>query len=83
MNKQKKMTKLGGITIPKDVRAIIGIHPQSVVDIEVKGDVLEIKKHVPICKFCASIENIINFNGTEICKKCSNEIKGEFDGLQK
>ncbi len=82
MIKHKKMTKAGGITIPKDVRSIIGLHPQSIVDIEIKGDILEIKKHVPICKFCASIENVINFNGMEICKNCSDEIMGGFNNAK-
>lgn len=70
----KKITKSGGITIPKTVRAEAGVHPGNAVDVRTDGDSIVITPHVPTCKFCGSVDDVKSVIGIEICRKCAEEI---------
>lgn len=68
--KQKKMTKSAGVTIPKDLRGLLGIFPGQALDLEVVGDALHIKKHVPTCHFCGSPTDVVSSAGRDLCRNC-------------
>lgn len=70
----KKITKSGGITIPKTVRADVGIHPGTAVDVRTEGNSLVITPHVPTCRFCGCVEAVETVLGIEICCECAEEI---------
>ena len=80
MVKHKKVNKSNGITIPKDLREDSGISSGMAVDIisDYATQSITIKKHVPICKFCKSVENVHTImGGIEVCKECANRIVKE------
>ena len=72
--KHKKMPRSGGITIPKDMRFETGLFPGTAVDLTVTENGILIGRHVPTCRFCGSIEKVIEYRGTEICPACADKI---------
>lgn len=83
MTKHKKLTRAGGVTIPKDMRAATGIMPGIAVDLNETEDGILISKHVPTCCFCGSPENVFVFSGTEICFDCIEVMNKEVRKLAK
>ncbi len=81
MTKHKKLTRAGGVTIPKDMRASTGILPGIAVDLNETGDGILISKHVPTCCFCGSPERIITFFDFEICADCVEVMNEEVQKL--
>lgn len=76
MNKTKKITKSGSITLPKELRTETGIYPQTAVDIETKGTEITIKPHVPTCRFCGTAEDVVTVKSInlDICMACAAKI---------
>ncbi|OQB15734.1 MAG: SpoVT / AbrB like domain protein [Firmicutes bacterium ADurb.Bin193] len=69
LKKHKKLTK-GRITIPKDLRAAFGLLPGQAVDLEETDRGILIRKHMPSCFVCGSIERVKAFKGFELCGEC-------------
>lgn len=74
----KKLTKGNALTIPRGLRDEFGISAGTALDIMPKDGGLFIAKHSPTCRFCGSQDNIIDVNGTEVCKICSDDIVRRF-----
>lgn len=72
----KKLGSKGGLTIPRQLRYAAGIVPGAPLDIEDAGDGIIIRKHVPSCSFCSSVENVVKVKGVEICAVCALELSG-------
>lgn len=70
----KKITGAGGVTIPRELRAELGIPVGTVVDIDTDGEYIMIRKHIPLCRFCRETENVTSVFGIEICSKCAKKI---------
>lgn len=80
MIKHKKLTRANGITIPKDLREEIGLGAGMALDIESDpiNKQLVIKKHVPVCKFCGTVEDVHEIMGNiEVCGECAVKIVKE------
>jgi transcriptional pleiotropic regulator of transition state genes len=75
--KHKKLTKSSGVTIPKDMRLAAGFVPGMAVDLTETEDGILISKHVPVCRFCGSPDNVVNFHTEEICAKCADALNEE------
>ncbi len=75
----KKVTKSGGFTIPKQIRAEVGVFGGNVVDIEVVKDGFFVRKHTKTCKLCGASGNILTHKGLEVCKVCVDEMKEAFN----
>lgn len=74
MQTSKKITKNGGITIPKVMRVESGIHPGVGVDVKQDGDSIIITPHVNVCRFCSSPQNVKSVMGIDICPDCAAKI---------
>ena len=72
--KHKKLTRTCGLTIPKDMRAIYGMSAMQAVDLVEQEDGILIRKHVPSCFCCDSIDEVTRFKGFEICEPCRREL---------
>ena len=70
----KKVTNYGTVVLPKTLRSALGISLGTAVDVETDGEYIIISKHVPVCRFCGSPENIFQVFDTEICTKCAKII---------
>ena len=57
-----------------------GILPGVPVDIEADEDGVHIRKHVPTCHFCGTVDDVKTVCGIEICRGCAEKIMEEFKG---
>ncbi len=75
----KKVNKSGGITLPQNIRHELGIHAGTALEVETVDDGILIKKHVPTCFNCGTVDDVVSCMGIEICRTCSEAIRKEFD----
>ena len=62
------------------LRQETGILPGVPVDIEADEDGVHIRKHVPTCHFCGTVDDVKTVCGIEICRGCAEKIMEEFKG---
>ncbi len=70
----KKIAKSGAVTLPRQIRQETGILPGVPVEIEHDETGVHIRKHVPACHFCGSVDEVATACGIEICKECAEKI---------
>jgi transcriptional pleiotropic regulator of transition state genes len=71
----RQLDDLGRLVIPKELRRTLGIESGNPVEIYTEGETIILKKYAPACIFCGEANDVINYKGKNICKKCLNEIK--------
>ena len=80
--RQKKITKAGGFTIPRELRVDSGMIAGVPVDIELvstkDGEELRIRKHTKSCHFCGKADEVAEVCGIEICRECAGKIQEAF-----
>ena len=80
MKTSKRICKNGALTLPKQVRAEVGLFPGNAVDIETQSDgSIIIKPAIPCCRFCGSPEHLINVENIVICTDCARKILTKVD----
>lgn len=67
----------GRLIIPAEMRRRLGIVDGTMMNLEVKGDELILKKIELYCAICSSSEDIRDVNGVRICQNCIDEIKNK------
>ncbi len=78
MQAVKKVTRSGGVTVPRGMRQETGLLPGVPVDLVSDGEGIHIRKHVPACQLCGSVDGVKTVCGIEICRECAGKI---FDTL--
>lgn len=78
MQTSKKITKGGGITIPRRMRQETGILPGVPVDMMADEAGIHIVKHVPACRFCGTVDDVAEACGIEVCRNCAGKIAEVF-----
>ena len=76
--KYKKVTKSGGITIPRVLRQESGLFPGVPVDISAGENGILISKHIPACCCCGTVEEVQIVCDLEICRNCAGKIAEVF-----
>ncbi len=71
----KEIDTAGRIVISKDIREHLGIKPHDILHIEADDECITIKKAENKCVFCNSLEELVEFGGKHICKKCLDKLK--------
>lgn len=66
----RKIDELGRIVLPKELRRTLNIEVKDPLGIYVESDYVILKKYNPSCIFCGSMEELDEFQGKKICKKC-------------
>ena len=79
MDATKKVTKSGGITLPRGIRQETGILPGVPVDIRTDEEGIHISKHVPTCFHCGTVDDVQTVCGVEICRSCAGKIAEVFE----
>lgn len=77
--KYKRLSKARGVTIPKDLAANLGMFAGAAVDLVETDEGILLRKHVPSCVFCGSVESVDTVKGKEICAKCAREMREEIN----
>lgn len=70
----KRITKSGGITLPRQVREETGLLPGVAVDVVAGKDGVYFAKHVPACFHCGNVDGVQETCGLEICPACAERI---------
>ena len=70
----RNIDELGRIVVPKEMRRHLGITASDPIEIALEGDTIVLKKYVSLCHFCAGSDDLIDFKGKKICKKCVAQI---------
>jgi len=66
----RRIDKLGRVVIPLEVRRALGIDKGDLLEIYVeRGDVV-LQKARPACIFCGGGEEIVEFRGRNVCRRC-------------
>ena len=75
MKLNKKMNRTGGLTIPKQMRAEMGLFPGQpvVLSLDHHGHAVIAKRDVT-CRFCGTHENVIQVMGIEVCHSCGERL---------
>jgi transcriptional pleiotropic regulator of transition state genes len=73
----RRIDELGRITIPKELRRILGIDIRDNVEIFSSGRTIVLKKYAPDCIFCGGTEDVMIFKNKNVCRKCRDEMAEE------
>lgn len=80
MDVVKKITKNGSVSIPREIRAEVGLFPGNGVSITTNNDgSITIKPVAPCCRFCGSPDKIYSVKNIKICKSCATKILAKVD----
>lgn len=72
----RPVDKMGRVVIPKEIRAKLDVESnRDYFEIFVEDDRIILKKYHPTCIFCDANDDIIEYNGHNVCKACIEKIK--------
>ena len=70
----RRVDELGGVVIPIEIRNQFNIIEKDPIEIYVDDSSIILKKYEPNCVFCGSTDDLIEYKGKLVCKKCSKEL---------
>ena len=73
----RKLDPLGRLVIPKETRRLFNLNGRDPVEIFTDEDKIIIKKYNPGCQCCGNMENIKEYKGIKICKKCLDKLNNK------
>ncbi len=82
MTNYKKVSSNGSINIPVAMRREMGIQGKDPMEVTMKDGVVVITPYTPRCAFCASVEDVLKFEGKHICKSCGNKLLRTMEGSE-
>ena len=62
---------LGRIVLPKELRTSMGIRADDRMEVMVAGESIVLTKAVPCCVICGSTADLIEVDGTNVCRPCA------------
>ena len=71
----RKVDELGRIVVPMELRKTMDIKEKDPIEIFTDGDSIILRKYVDSCIFCGDSEDVVDFEGKIICKKCLAKLK--------
>ena len=66
----RKVDELGRIVLPIELRRTLGIEVRDPIEIYVDEDKILLKKYAPACIICGESDDLIEYKGQKICRKC-------------
>lgn len=71
----RRVDELGRIVLPIELRRMLDIAERDELEIFMERDQIVLRKHQPACVFCGEAEDVADFGGKKICRKCINAMK--------
>lgn len=71
---------LGRIVLPKELRTSMGIREGDRLEIMVAGELIVLAKAVPCCVICGSTADLIEVEGTSVCRLCAERLFARISG---
>jgi len=66
----RKVDNLGRLVIPSDLRKALNMQYKDSVEMFVDEEYIVLGKHYPKCVLCGYVDDIVNYKGKNVCKKC-------------
>ena len=70
----RKVDELGRVVIPKELRRSLNIVEGEPLEILADVEGIYLRKYVSGCTFCKGMDELVEFGGTQVCKKCAKAI---------
>lgn len=70
----RKVDELGRIVLPIELRRVMNIQIKDSLEIMTEDDKIILKKYEPCCVFCYAKEDVQEFKGRCVCRKCIQEL---------
>lgn len=70
----RKIDELGRVVLPKEIRRTFDIKEKDPIEIYVEGNNIFLKKYIPGCMFCGSLDDYIYYQDNYICRPCIEDI---------
>jgi transcriptional pleiotropic regulator of transition state genes len=67
----RRVDELGRVVLPKELRRTLGIEEGNSMEIFVEQEKIILRKYEPACIFCDSVDDVQQFSGKLVCKKCA------------
>lgn len=72
----RKIDDLGRVVLPIELRRVLDIDKDASLEIYVDNESIILKKYQPACIFCSSAEDVLQYQGRNICAQCRKAIGG-------
>lgn len=66
----RPVDSLGRVVLPIELRRMMDIDKDSSLEVYVDKDSIILKKYQPACIFCGSADNVVQYQGRNICRAC-------------
>jgi transcriptional pleiotropic regulator of transition state genes len=73
----RRLDQLGRVVLPMELRRTFKIDDNSPLEIFVDSDRIILRKYEPTCIFCGNAEEVVSFNGKNVCKSCVTAMNGK------
>jgi len=70
----RKVDELGRIVLPVELRRTLNIEVRDPIEIFVNEDTILLKKYAPACILCGENDDLIEYKGKKICRKCIEKL---------
>ncbi len=71
----RKLDHAGRFVMPISLRRTLGLDKaDGAVEIFVEGDTVMLRRYTPACLFCKSMDDVVEFEDTVICRECAKKI---------
>ncbi|MEG0910102.1 MAG: AbrB/MazE/SpoVT family DNA-binding domain-containing protein [Ruthenibacterium sp.] len=70
----RKIDDLGRVVLPIELRRSLDIDKDSSLEIYVDDENIILKKYQPACIFCGDAEDVVQYQGRNICAQCRKAI---------
>ena len=70
----RKVDELGRIVLPIELRRSLGIEVRDPLEIYVDEDTILLKKYSPLCILCGESDDLVEYKGKKICRKCIEKL---------
>lgn len=73
----RRVDELGRIVIPAELRRMLAMESGKDVELIVKGETLVLRRFEPGCIFCGRLEQLVTYEGKNVCACCRRKLAAE------
>ncbi len=72
----RDVDSMGRVVIPKEIRRQLQIESKvDSLEIFIEGDSIVLRKYKPACFFCDTLDELVSYNGYNVCVNCVEKLK--------
>ena len=71
----RQLDSLGRIVLPIELRRTLGINTKDMLEINVEGNSVILRKYEENCHFCGGSSGLITYKDKLVCRRCLKELK--------